>query len=686
MAKKLKRLCAAYARQKNLQSPMDTVGTDIFDHPKKGDYVLSSLPPRVAYLIDIDQKALSHHNPYVHNFDTFGPNEQYLVNKFFFSTSHVICVIGGIGVGKTSFVTFFMERVLPSVDSANFTNPDHSACVIYLDILDLGGAAILAEHTEEVKTEFLELLCDRIEHEFISRKFFDRTQEVGQIWDELLSEEATPFRRNPALSRLATALSNIEEDKLTPENYSRMIQERKQIRIDLNKDPRIRAFYLAALLKHVKASVYGSHPGGIFLIIDNLDQQEAPIQNAIVLALKPFSRNSEVKTIITARQNTFYQGNLSDKLSEPVDKVAYSGASVIEVIRERVSRFINSQPFDIKYCKPEDIPHLLVFLKRLHDHALNTELVVSFITSLCGHSTRKGLILAQRLVNNSVFDPIEIGKSGATGLSTTEVLRAILVGTEDSYVYEVENNIIENIFQVQGNPGVHNLAKLRLLLILKGQSDHRVKLSRLISFLDGFGYDLEVIKDTLNELLLESKRLIWSDSVSQFPETKSLSLQSNSHIFLSSIGEGYCTYLFKSLDYLQEVMLDTDVSPSKFGSNWDYRKIEHRFKLVFMFCAELLSQDIAETKLFVANHGPGVYEEIFGMRHLISKEILQSISNHIRGVLSHMRMRIQSAVQQEGFDQFTAETLSSFRDRIILAENAEDELFSSRPRTRLRKV
>lgn len=685
MTKKLKRLCTSYARLKNTQSPMDTLGTDIFNHPKKGGFMHSSLSPSSRYFVGVDQRALSHHNPHIKDFDTYGPNEQYLINKFCFSTANLICVIGGIGVGKTSFVTFFIEDVLSSFDCSNFSTPDCTPCIIYLDILDLGGAAILSEHPETVKTQFLEALCDRVEQELAIRKFFDQTEEVREVWEDLLAEESGNFRRNPALSRLATALNSIEHEELKSENFSQIISTRKQIRSDINKDPRTRAFYLAALLKYVNKVKYKSQPGGMFLIIDNLDQQEASIQNAIVLAIKPFCRHAEIKTIITARQNTYYQGNLSDKLSEPTDKVAYCGASVVDVISHRISQFISLKQHDIQYCKPENIPYLLQFLRMLHNNFLKQELINSVLLSLCGHSTRKGLILAQRLVNNSVYDPIEIGKAGAQALTATDLIRAILIGTEDAYVYEVENNIVENIFQIQAYPGEYNLAKLRLLLILRNQSDQYMKLSRLISYLDAFGYDTEATKDMLNEMLLESKRLVWSDSVLEFTDTKSLSRQSNSRVFLSSIGEGYCTYLFKSLEYLQEVMLDTDVNPSIFGSNWNYRNMEHRFKLVHLFCAELLTQDIRETKNFIANCGPDTYEEIFNRRTLISKEILQSIANHIKGILSHMRAHTTSSQQQEAYNQFKNEIIKSFEDRIIIAGNMEEELFNIGPRSRRKK-
>ena len=588
--KKLKDLCSSFSKESRPQSPLDSVATEIFKpESSEVEYLHSSKVPEKRYDIPVHPTYTRHHNDLVEDFENFGPNEKYLINKVLFSPSPLLFIVGGIGVGKTTFVGFLRKDIIPKLKHSK--EQDSSKCPfdIYMDFRGIGSQPFSDKSFEECKTIFSKMLCDEIEAMLGARSLFSLEDEVGDIWEGLISslKDQQNFAIKNIMARLREEAAESRHLK-EGSNYERVISKRKAIRKELIQDESRRSAYLAALIGYINDSLYKSHPGCLIIIVDNIDLELPTVQQAVKMVLKPFANLSKVRIVVTARQTTFRQV-YDDNYSVPIDYAAYCGPSPMDVIRARLACF--SKENLKKFYQPENLTLLIKGIQEIENKFLkNDKVVVPFIENLCGHSIRKGLIIAQNLIDNSIYDPYEIGKLGISklGLNRGDVIRAIMAGCDDAFTYN-RNGIIENIFQVQAQPTKSYLIKLRILKALFFRHEEGRFLKEIIDTLLGFQFSLELIRNALNEMMFKEKRLIWSDAVKEFKSESDLMdhLSGGSKLFISSAGKGYISCLAKDLNYIQEIMLDTCVRVEDFGQGWNYSEMGDRLELVFKFCSLL---------------------------------------------------------------------------------------------------
>jgi hypothetical protein len=674
--RKIKELCSSLPKGSRPNDALDNVITKIFKPTEVADFIQSQSPPERRYLIKVDQNAMHHHNDRLENFNQCGPNERYLINKIFFSPFHLLYVVGGIGVGKTTFSHYLINHLLPRALHQESRDPSRCPTAIYFDFLKELNISVERKSFEEIESEFFTLLCNRVEAEIGVRGYFDLTKEVGEVWEKILVTQSKSHERNPAFSYILKRLYE-EEARTLPsdgELHLDTISRRKKIRSEVIQNMKFRGHYLAQLLRHIRDEFYDGHKYCLLIIIDNIDREPPIVQRAVGLAIKPFANNSEIRIIVNARQTTFHQGQ-GDNLSEAVDWVAYCGPSPLDIINARLDSFIQSPQGHEEFYSPAKLPTLVKGIREIKDTFLRNDRFTSFFQSLCGRSIRKGLVIAQSIFYNSLYDPYEIGRVGVAGanLRMSDILRAIMIGSSDAYAYDA-NDMIENVFQVQKQKGESNLIKLRILKALS-MSDGLI-LNRLFNILKGFNYSAELIVDALNEMLLKSKRLIWSDSVKGFISVEDLMAHGHSRLIMGSNGRGYLETVCKKVEYLQEVMLDTSIHLdylNHFGSGWSYGKMEDRLGLVSRFCSFLVMQDMEEVNDFVANYNPKEFRKVFGTGNLLSREILESVMQdiaHILGfVIDHAR-----GTSKESLIEFQKEYMAYYDDWRLKAVEFEKRL------------
>lgn len=233
--------------------------------------------------------------------------------------------------------------------------------------------------------------------------------------------------------------------------------------------------------------------------------------------------------------------------------------------------------------------------------------------------------------------------------------------------------MIDNLFQVHGHSVEGYLIKLRILRVLAAAQDETIQLKRLVGVLADFEYSPILVLDGLNEVKSIRKRLILSDTTeADFEDIDQLQLLGASSLSLSSIGAGYLN-LCRSLDYVQEVMLDTFV-PTSFGQGWDYGRLEDRFEMVLRFLSLLVDYDLAESEKFLKNRGPDEYARAFGSQTLISGEILESIKIVVDRILSSPQVRDHHS----RMDEFRVNHLGAYESKLIIVSNWNDEHLSGR--------
>lgn len=674
----LKELCDTFPKVAQKQSPLDNVAATMFNPDSGMPYIQSKQEPQERYGIPVDQESAKHYNDVVPGFVEFGPNEKYLVNKIMYSPRNLLYIVGGVGVGKTRFVKHLLTEILPSLTIVNAGYQKYGPCPIYYDFLDEGNILPTYDDSNSIKSAFLDSFCDRIEAELLAHRFFDLEKEVGEIWDNLISDSVNSFRKNSALNFIISQLRLEEAERENLEkDYQTAINRRKTIRQKIMSDATRRIAYLGLLVKYVRNHYFDSSPTALLIIVDNVDREPSLVQQQVKLIVKPFANVCGGRTIITARQSTYYQ-QFDDGSSDPVDAVAYCGPGPLDILKARVDAFLDRYQEYHNFYDPESLPSLANGVRHVSAISFNNDSFQTLFTSLCGRSVRKSLLLAQRLINNSVYDPGRFHNPfHSSTITIGEVLRALVVGTDDIFRTS-PNNLIDNLFTVESKPGGSYLLKPRILKLLTTCGKNGLTVTRLVDAISGFGHSIDAICDAVNELLNTQKRLIWSDAVRDgFPSEKDLVKYGPTRLYISTAGQGYVEQLCCNIDYVQEIMLDTLVEARDFGTGWRYDQMEDRFELLRMFTVMLSKVDMEETEYFVSTRGDRVYVEYFGASQLMSQKLLTEVKARVERILNRVEDNSRVHKRKLQIQEFRKKQRELYEDRLLMLKNAGDILFEN---------
>lgn len=655
MYRRVRDLCSKFPKTARPQSALDNVATRLFK-PAGNDIFLHS-PHRFTTGAD---EMTSLKSSVVPEFDSYGPNEKFLVNKIINGPDQLLYITGGIGVGKTSFLRFFRSKVLPVLVHERHPRQQFCPRVVYFNFneeMQPGFDKI------EIQPLVLEKLCTRMAAA-LGNTFFNLEQEIETVWEDMLREDHPDLPTNHAIEYIRVRTRDLEAETVhLLEHRVETLNRRKRIRQEIQENRVMRSEYIAALVRYVKERRFSGHPCCFLLIVDNVDIRPPLEQHALRAVLQPFVLHSGIKTVITARENTYYQ-RFDGPASVPADRVTYRGARPWDVVNRRLQE-LTEHTADFSEDLTSDAVHKLAESARTIQRVFAHSAVRDLFEDLCGDSVRTGLVLGQRLVANSVFNPLTLGETGRSErLRIGEVARALLVGEDATFSWSAKSRI-ENVYQVDARDTESYFIKLRILAcLLDGDKPHRVQLGMMIELLHGFNYSLGLINAALNEMMLHQKYLIWSDSVLEFQGEEDLIRQAHSELSISPTGIGYGLRLFRRLEYIQEIMLDTTVDSEGMGTGWDYSRLDDRFRLVQAFARRLFEEDRREMRVFCSKFGPADYLKAFRTRGLLSLEVLETLREDIGRILG------ESTPQAS---DFVHEHLAVYDDLIIQARNAESD-------------
>lgn len=558
-----------------------------------------------------------------------------------------------------------MSEVAPQIRHPEGTDTRLCPCPIYFDFLQ--DTPITDEDSEAVRSAFLSAFCDRLEAELESRKFFSLEEEVGFVWEQIIKEHQKQYRKPLALSYILSRLRGEDANlNFLESNYGQVIAKRKEIRRQLMEDIGRRESYMAMLMKYLKARFYKDHPGCLVIIIDNVDRETSLTQQHVKMALKPFARASGVRTIINTRQTTFYQ-QFDDGVSDPFDRVPYCGPDPVTVVLRRLDYFLAHPEQHTKHYNPELLPKLVLGTEKVRVQLEKENRVHQLMRALCGHSIRICLMLAQRLIDNSVYDPAQ-----SLEFTANDMERALLVGVSDTFS-STPLNVIENIFEVSDYPQSSYFIKMRVLRALRQAGADGLKINRILDVMNWFEYDMQLVCSAINDMKREQKRLLWSDSLKgEFKDETTLVTHGQSRLVISSVGEGYDSIVPLNLSYLQEVMLDTSVDSDEFGSGWDYRSLEDRFGMVQKFLQLLHEEDAREMGTCMSYISPADYLKAFGKGEILSAAIIKGIRTSVDSILA----AIQSNRPRPGFEGFHQMHVQGYDDLLVRVQNFSKQIFS----------
>lgn len=418
---------------------------------------------------------------------------------------------------------------------------------------------------------------------------------MGTIWNALIAKNQRSRHTNPAISKLEILLRDNSAGPSAQLAAAELLAKRMELRNQLVALPNVRGYYVAALLNYVVETYYAGHSECLMLIVDNVDPYSTIVQMCVRKALQPLFSLSRVRVVISLRHTTERQVFNATHSSYTVDSVDYKGAKPMDVIRWRAGDAVARGAEVLKMVPEEPRAKVLGFLKALHDNHLSKERdrVAFLLQHLSGASVRKGLLYAQGLLLNSVYDP---STRSAAQISDGDMMRALIVRGSPSY-HDVEGQMTCNLFQVANRKESISFLKLRALRAVKVRGQMTV--DELVRFLQLFGYSEASMLEALNELISSTKRLLWSDALQRFTSISDLLTHGDTHLMLSEAGTSYQSYLYHRIEYLQEVILDCYIPSSLLGPGWRFGTIGDRFALIAAVLEIMVDVEIAEVERLV---------------------------------------------------------------------------------------
>lgn len=675
---KIKKLFSTLPPHVQNNNPLYLLAQDILSlEPSKG-FILSTKDPEDRYNIAVNKAYLNMKNDYIVDFENLGPNEKYLINFIMFNKRNLLYLIGGIGVGKTSFC-YFLKDILQKSFQLHNPTANEEPLVFLFDLFEERSLFVNLKSPDEFKNAFINYFSNKIIGEIQRRQCFSVDMEVLEIWESILDTNKKNIISSSVIDLIRTQLhknnvSKVKGSVMNSDENKEILLKRKQIRNNILEDERFSLSYIAILLNYVKNYYQLRRNIDIFIIIDNIDPEPPELIRQMNDALRRFASISGIKTLICARQTTWNQ-TISYDCQDIPSQVAYTGPDPIQILESKLLSFEKQSSMKEHYDEKsfKDIYSRIIELWRL---SFANDRFCTHFKAFCGNSIRKSLLLGQNLICNSLYDLAKIEKKEKVinnkifqliDLKMGDLCRAVVVGRTGTYEWR-HDDFVENIFQVYENlRDSRPLMKLRLLKAIKNYDAIRgITLNNLFFIMkEGFQYDHSTTVDALNELKHKEKRLIWSDTVRYKFENDLLEKHGRSFLYLSSAGRGYEDILFKSMNYIEEVMMDTYANIDRLGTNWNYNNLEDRFNLLYWFLDLLAETDVKEVKTFIGNLGIEEYEAAFGETNLITINMFKSVRDVLFSVLRY----------RSGNEKYQDEHLDKYDAKITLLENTDRLLF-----------
>lgn len=592
-------------------------------------YCASSTISRTRYGIRIDSSLSKQHNSYIKEFELLAENEKHLINKVMFSANPIVMIVGAIGSGKTTFCRLLRERLSESFVPGTTQHP----AVVYVDLLKEDEHSFYGADEPVILEAFYSYFSMALSEAV--QRFYSLDEEITTVWDRICSRAEPP--RGSAFRSLVDELrtrrlENWYESKEYPD-YESMLTARSQIRERIRGNKRMYANYLAELLEDSRFNIFSGTRWGVVVLIDNIDQLSLTAQQCLRRTVEPLLRTCDVRSVIMMRQSTFRM-TFSDGYSYPVDVVPHIGPMPSAALRTRLQWAARANYSIYGLADDASLRQYVVALEGLFDHA---SALSEFVDCACGFSVRKAFVIAQHLFTSPFVSLTSID------LDIHRLKRAMICATDGRYSWDTRG-IFDNLFSLHSVGPPCYLLKLRILHMLTESTDHRpVLLRNITTKLTAFGYQTGELRIALNEMMADSKRLVWTDSVLVFPDVNSFNAAAGSALFLSKAGRGMLR-LSVDLDYVEEVMLDTPVDASDFGGA-RFDTLVGRMRALYLFLKLLWRTDQNEVIEFADGHKLEDYAAIFPKLNgaYISSSIIDSCCNASVRILASQRVRFSGS-------------------------------------------
>lgn len=658
--KKIKDLVKTYPLKTEMQNIFDNVAEHVFNTDEITEYMYSD---RVESRWPSNENYANAKNEQYPLFDSYGKNEQYILNHITFTKKNILFLIGGIGVGKTSFIKHFIENIQPT---------KHHECTkkciyqkdggfhIYIDFNLIRRCSFQSGDAAAIYSDISKILIIELKN-VINKIVPDKKIQIVDLWDKIIEK-----------GNLSVNFKNIENQlqdgrllltDLNPENELKL---RISILTEISKNVDDELTYLCEILNYLICNAVAGKC--FFIIIDNIDIYSLKVQNIAKDIIVTQFAKTKAQVILSVRQSTYCALFEHSFAREAADTVPQLGPQPSEVVKNKLQHFL-AQPD--KYLKSVDLS--AVQKKSFLDNATliysfidkNSE-VYTFINSISGNSIRKAIILSRNLITNCVYDLTK------DTITVSKIQRALMIGNVSSFSWS-NDSLIENLYHVDNYRENCYYTKMRILRMLSiREFPNGLEINKVIELLIAFKYSYDHIRYAINELLQESKRLIWSNTKLNFESSDEMLALKDGKLFISSSGIQHQKWLFKNFTYFQEIALDLYVDSNNFGiGGYDYTDIVNRFKILKKLIKVFFEQDIKEVSNFVDKYSYARYRKYFEGTALISEELMDSIKKSFDDIYRYKQD--QRTVNNE-LKEFYAEFCYDYDSMKTIAHNFKEDL------------
>jgi energy-coupling factor transporter ATP-binding protein EcfA2 len=316
-----------------------------------------------------------------------------------------------------------------------------------------------------------------------------------------------------------------------------------------------------------------------YVFLDNVDQLEPEVQRELVDFVILLSDVLGARALISIRPLTWERSVHATMLLRVKN---HCSPAVREVMLKRVARLALDTS-----CPP----HVAEYLRSLVSSLTAPgSLWGEMFDATSGLSVRFAMRNFLNFAQSRLLPPLSEYANPLDKMRASEVARSFFFGSGENLLHAN----LENLYALGTDMRQeYRLIKARILDVLIRVCEGSTSLEDLNFMLRRFGYQPESMRKAVNDLLLRSRPLLWSQD-----GFKISTMESHAKIAVTPIGRGYYKILFGQL-YYDEVCIAKSSS--------DILSLDQ----VIAFHKELWEQDQREILLAVRKHPIGFYLKLY---------------------------------------------------------------------------
>ena len=496
------------------------------------------------------------------------------------NTHRILVIRGAIGSGKSTMIRHFMCFEYCTACNKNKNRKCTPVCIM-MDLLpETKESRLLVGEENYDVWRVLEAAIGQ--H---ANKLLTAEKQVMEFWPWCLRHygkiEISKFRRVLRANRW-----QIERGE---EHLDNMLTMYTSLHNDMNE--RECVFYWLTLLQYYHGHVIKKSRNGCnTLVIDNVDQLHPYCQSQVFAFAEKCASVFTCKVLLLMRPMTMAMNRSAVKGKLKEDHIP---PDLLSVVKKRVDYYSHAH-------NSETGQALQSLFNRLSSNNINRSTLYNTSADgirLCLESlfdltqspflpisSLQGDVFHKDNMNHSVFD------------------RAFFCATDGTNKGFLNHEHFENLFMVSSellkNRPLAKLRILHLLISLKGVET----LAGIIDFMRLFGIPKETTIHAINDMLVKSRALVWSEATYEYTP-RGEKTNGSDRIMITKRGRNYYSSLLGNPHYLRECLFDIETKR--------HAKLEDWLRELKTWLHVLVDNDKLEVTEFIRQVGKRAYGNLF---------------------------------------------------------------------------